>query len=145
MPKFHQPACFLLFANSELFYFLQLPACSSILPGIRCGPAPMAQPKWMPASSKRLLCSSALAYTADQNYDVLRCVRPGVPGWPSSPLGSSFLDVPGHRNRRQDTCCRHKASYSYHCSGKFHRHFSIRNDCRSKDIGVLSFELVSFS
>ena len=132
-------------ANRELFCFLQLPVCSSILPGNRCEPDPTEQPKWMPASSKRLLCSSGLACAADQNYDGLRYAATGVPGWPSSPLGSSFLDVPGHRNHRQDTCCRHKASYSYHCNGKCHRHFSIRNGYHSKGTGVLSFELVSFS
>ena len=142
MPSF---PVFYFSANRELFCFLQLPACSSILPGIQCGPAPMAQPKWMPANDTHPLYSSAPSYVADQNYDGLRYAATGVPDWPSFLQGSSFLDVPGHRNRRQDICCRHKASYSYHCSGKCHRHFSIRNGCHSMGIGVLSFELVSFS
>ena len=142
MPSF---PVFYFSANRELFCFLRLPVCNSILQGNRCEPAPTEQPKWMPASSKRLLCSSGLACAAGQNYDGPRCARPGVSGWPSFPQGSSSRDAHEHRSRRPDICCKHKASRSYRCYGKYRQHFSKPNGCHSTGIGVPSFELVSFS
>ena len=132
-------------ANPELFYFLQLPACSSILPGIRCGPDPAEQPKPRPTSGMRPPCSSVPACAADQNSAGPHYAAPGVPGSPWCPWGSSFRDAPGPRNRRQEICCKHRAWCSDHYGGKFRPHFSESNDCRSTDIWERCFELVSFS
>ena len=99
----------------------------------------------MPAKDTHPLYSSVPSYVADRNFDGPHCAGPEAPGLPSFPLGSSYRDAPGHRNRRQDICCRRRASRSYHYCGKYRQRFSKQNGCHSTGTGVLSFELVSFS
>ena len=100
--------------NSELFYFLRLPACSSILRGIRCGPDPMEQPKLTLTNGTHPLYSSVPVCATDRNFYELHCARHEVLGWPLFLLESSSLDAHEHRNRKQDICCRRRALCFYH-------------------------------